>query len=50
LGLADVDDEAGECARGAELRHGPVEDAECRDVEEIEDLVRALVRIAQKAR
>jgi hypothetical protein len=38
LGLADADDKAGERACGVELRHGPVEGAECRDVEALEDL------------
>jgi hypothetical protein len=41
--------EAGERARGVGLRCGPVEDADCRDVEEVEDLARALVGVAQEA-
>ena len=49
LGLANVDDEAGECARGIELRRGPVEDTDCHDVEEVEDLACALIGIAQEA-
>jgi hypothetical protein len=34
LGLANVDDEAGERARAVELRRRPVEDADCSDIEE----------------
>jgi hypothetical protein len=49
LGLANIDDEAGERAHGIELRHGPVKDTDCRDVEEVEDLARALIGIAQEA-
>ena len=46
LGLANVDDEAGERTCGVELCCRPVEDADCRDIEEVEDLARALVGIA----
>jgi hypothetical protein len=34
LGLANVDNEAGECAHAIELHCRPVEDADCRDIEE----------------
>ena len=48
-GVADVDDNAGERARGVELRHGAVEDAEGGDVEALEkDLSYALVGIARE--
>jgi hypothetical protein len=42
LGLADADDKAGECTCSVDLHHGPVEGAECCDVEAPEDLARAL--------
>ena len=49
-GLADFNDEAGERARGVELRHGAVEDAEGGDVEALEeDLACALVGFAGEA-
>ena len=50
-GVADVDDDAGERARGVELCHGTVEDAEGGDVEALEeDLSYAIVGVAWGAR
>jgi hypothetical protein len=49
LGLVDINDKAGERAHGAKLRHGPVEDVECRNVEELEELACVLMHIAQEA-
>ena len=48
--VADVDYDAGECARGVQLRHGTVEDAEGGHVEALEeDLAGALVGLAREA-
>ena len=48
--VADVDYDARECARGVELRHGTVEDAEGGHVEALEeDLAGALVGVAGEA-
>ena len=49
LGVADVDYDAGERARGVELRRGTVDDAEGCDVETLEEyLARAFVGVARE--